>query len=184
MISRSIVLLAGLASGLALSLAPANPAAAGLLHRYTNYHGSSCQANDPESQHVLYAENGMMVKSNNPSPISAVCSMPWSQDLSALLLNKITVSLEFSSAPVGSGFTPGCYLDIVTVNGGGMSVRETQINRQGTANPEYVWVVQSSLTDPLPAWGTVASTALYCAGLPTGVIVTGYTIDTCLGLGC
>lgn len=184
MINRRISLLAGLASGLALSLAPATQAAAGLLHRFTNFHGASCQVGDPETQRVTYGENGMMVKSTNPSPISAVCSMPWSQDLSLLTLQKITVSLEFSSAPVGGGFTPGCFLDIITINGGGLSQGVTQINNAGTPTPEYVWIAQSSSTNPLPAWGTVVSSALYCQGLPAGVVITGYTIDTCLGVGC
>jgi hypothetical protein len=185
MISRRISLLAGLASGLALSLAPATQAAAGQLQRFSNFHGASCQVGDPETQHVTYGENGMMVKSTNPSPISAVCSMPWSQDLVPLSLQKITVSLEFSSAPVGGGgFTPGCFLDITTLNGGGLSQGVTQINNPGTATPEYVWIAQSSNTNPLPAWGTVVSSALYCQGLPAGVVITGYTINTCLGVGC
>lgn len=185
MISRRISLLAGLASGLALSLAPATQAAAGLLHRFTNFHGASCQAGDPQTQFVTYGENGMMVKSTNTTPISVICSMPWSQDLSLLTLQKISVSLEFSSAPIGDGgFTPGCYLDIATINGGGLSQGVTQINNPGTATPEYVWIAVSSTTNPLPAWGTVVSSALYCQGLPAGVVITGYTIDTCLGVGC
>jgi len=181
MIRRSVSV--SLVLGLAL-VAFARPAAA--VHRLTNVHGASCQPGDPETQHVLYSDTGMFIKSPVPTPpnISVACSVPWSQDFSATQpLQKIVVTLDWTCAPVpggGTSFHPSCMFYMLTSNGGESWIPLTSINRDGTSSPEYVFVSPSTMV--LPAYGTVVGSALYCNDVPAGVGILGYTIDTCFAL--
>jgi hypothetical protein len=155
-------------------------ASAAVLRRLTNVHGSACQTSDPETQHAQYLDTGMLVKSATSPPVSLACPAPWAQDQSLLATQKITVTLDWNSAPLSGGsFAPSCMFYLLTNNGGELWYVVTQINNPGTATPEYVFVAQATTTLPLPIYGTIVGSALYCNNVPVGVGISGYTIETC-----
>jgi hypothetical protein len=103
----------------------------------------------------------------------------WSQDQSLLATQKITVTVDWSSAPVGGGFTPSCMFYLLTSNGGELWYNVSQINNPGTASPEYVFTAAATNVLPLPVYGTIMGSAFYCQNVPAGVGITGYTVETC-----
>ncbi|HET6150343.1 MAG TPA: hypothetical protein VFH68_22580 [Polyangia bacterium] len=168
-------------------------ASATVLRRLTNVHGSACQTSDPETQHAQYSDTGMLVKvpsTPSPPPVSVACTVPWAQDQSLLATQKITVTLDWNSAPISTvaTFNPSCMFYLLTSNGGELWYGLTLVNNPGTATPEYVFVAQATTTLPLPIYGTIVGSALYCNNVPVGVGITGYTVETCfatsLGSGC
>jgi len=180
---RALSFVSLFALGLPLALV-ARPAAAAL-HRLTNIHGSACQSSDPQNQPVVYSDAGMLIKvpmTPNPPPVSLACPVPWSQDFSVTqALQKIVVALDWTSAPVSTAtpaFNPSCMFYMLTNNNGELWVPLTSVNNPNTSTPEYVFVTQSGAV-PLPAYGTVIGSALYCNNVPVGVGILGYTIDTC-----
>jgi hypothetical protein len=164
-----------------LSFALVSASAEAALHRFTNVHGSSCQPQTPKTQSMIYSDTGAVISTaSTPAPISLACPVPWSQDMSATQpLQKVVVTLDWSLAPV-SGFSPSCMFYFILNNYSELWIPLTQINNSGTANPEYVFNSQISLAGtPLPAYGTVLGSALFCSNVPVGVGIYGYTIDTC-----
>ncbi len=160
------------------------------VHRLTNVHGSSCQSGDPQNQPVFYSDTGIMVKTGTDptAVVSLACSVPWSQDASLTQsLQKVVVTLDWTSVPVSGtapAFNPSCMFYFITNNNGELWIPLTQVNNPGTANPEYVFNSQISLSGtPLPGYGTVIGSALFCNNVPVGVGVFGYTIDTCFSSG-
>jgi len=175
---------------LALSFAIAvSGSANAAVHRLTNIHGSSCQSQDPQNQPLLYSDTGMLVKrGSDPSAVvSVACPVSWSQDASLTQsLQKVVVTLDWTSVPVSGGqtFNPSCMFYFITNNSGEIWIPLTQVNNPGTATPEFVFNSQISLSGtPLPAYGTVIGSALYCNNVPVGVGIFGYTIDTCFSSG-
>jgi hypothetical protein len=168
-----------------LGLAVSRPADA-TLHRLTNIHGSSCQTQDPQNQGAIYSDTGVLVKPTPPGAlVSVACPVPWSQDMSLTQsLQKVVVALDWTSVPVSGPvtFNPSCMFYFLTNNNGELWIPLTQVNNPGTANPEFIFNSQVSLAGtPLPAYGTVIGSALYCNDVPVGVGILGYTIDTCFG---
>ena len=121
--------------------------------------------------------------------VSLACSVPWSQDASLTQsLQKVVVTLDWNSVPVSAppatAFNPSCMFYFLTSNGGELWIPLTQVNNPGTSTPEYVFNSAISLAGtPLPAYGTVIGSALYCNNVPVGVGIFGYTIDTCFSSG-
>ena len=170
-----VLALAGSINGVALAF-----------HRYTNIHGSNCQRSDPTVQQITCNEFGVKVQS---ATASLSCPAEWSQDSSpTLALQKMVVSLYWFSVPTTSGgtFNPSCTFYLNTTAGGQYGFGNPVVVNPNTSNPIYVFTFDSN-APPLPigavttpvAIGGIASSALYCIGVPQGVGIGGYTLDAC-----
>ena len=151
--------------------------------RVSYSHGSSCQTNDPIAMPALYQDTGIQIKvTAGGLPASLSCPTTWSQDLNANTLQKIIVTLDWNSVPVSGGgsFAPTCTFYVLSLALGEVAYGLTQINNPGTPNPEYVFVAVPTVAFPLPAWGLVLGSGLYCTGVPQGVGVLGYSVQSCI----
>jgi len=187
--SRSCLVVVALGITLAPAGSHAAPPVPVMLRRLTNIHGTACQVFDAETQHAQYQDTGMTIKMTSTPLVSVACPVPWSQDQSptSLPTQKITVSLEWTSAPVGGGFSPSCVFYKQTNNAGGIWYGPPVINNPGTPTPEYVLTAAATTILPLPVYGTITGSALYCTGVPAGVGISSYMVETCFWnsiLGC
>ena len=152
--------------------------------RVTYGHGSACQTNDPVVQPALYQDTGIQIKvTSSGQAASLSCPLSWSQDLNANTLQKLIVTLDWNSVPVSVGagsFSPTCTFYVLSLALGEVAYGLTQINNAGTANPEYVFVALPTAVFPLPAWGLVLGSGVYCTGVPQGVGVLGYSVQSCI----
>ena len=164
---------------LGVVLAPLPSQAITILRRLTNMHGSECQTADAETQHAQYSDTGILIKTDSTPMTSLACPTPWSQDQGLLATQKLTVTLNWISAPTGGSFTPSCMFYLLTVNGGELFYGSPDIINPGTSNPTYVFTAAATATVPLPAYGAIIGSAVYCQNVPAGVGVTGYNIEAC-----
>ena len=153
--------------------------------RVTYSHGSSCQTSDPASQPALYQDTGIQVKVTSAGGMASLsCPLTWSQDSSATnTLQKLIVTMDWNSVPVGASpgtFAPSCTLYLTTLALGEVAYGLTQINNAGTPTPEYVFVALPTLVQPLPPWGLLLGSGLYCTSVPQGVGVLGFSVQSCV----
>ena len=152
-------------------------------HRYQNFHGSACQTGDAH----IYSNAGISIPVTNSAQL--FCPVSWSLDATTSPLLEIFFTVSWSSAPVAvpsaAPFNPNCIFLMNTSNGlnGGMFMPPlTSIIGEGTSTPTFVyhWKADPNLP-PLVFYQNVIGSVLSCTTVPGGVVLNGYSVDSCLG---
>ncbi len=167
---------------LALALVVVSPdaQAAGGPMRYQNFHGSTCQTANSTMPHA-YSSDGVTIPPGQVSP-ELMCPVSWSLDATTSQMQEISFTVSWSGV-VNWPFDPGCTFVMntssVISSTGHFTMMNPTVIGPNTSTPTFVYSWTTGTT-PLIFYENVIGSLLYCAAVPPGVTLNGYSIITCV----
>ena len=152
--------------------------------RYQNFHGSSCQTTNATDPHT-YSTAGITIPTTATSMAVLSCPVSWSLDATTSALQEIQFTVTFSGAPTGgsSPFDPGCSFMMNTssaISGGLFQPPLTGTIGSGTSTPTFIYSWTAPAGTSYIFYENVIGSLLYCAAVPAGVTLNGYSVITCV----